>query len=200
MNLPGYHTGNEDELRQLIVNNHFHSFRDTHSQSLQVTRANSIPQFPLFDPSPDHGAAGPRWEMYVSQFKNLMIAMSITTGERPKAFLLHYACENVHDIFNTLTPAALAETQTVFDTATAALTEYFDPKKNIVFEEYQFRQAKQTKDKSIMAFFTCLKQLAKTCKFSLGPRNQDTDYTELCLQQGPALSFEQPYHNTFTTT
>ena len=58
--------------------------------------------------------------------------------ERRRALLLHYAGEEVNEIFETL-----PNTGNDYDTAVTKLTEYFSPKKNTEFEVYKFRQAKQ---------------------------------------------------------
>ena len=57
-------------------------------------------------------------------------------GKAP--FLLYYAEEEVCDIFETL-----PESGDDFDTAKEKLPEYFDPKKNVEYDIYNFRQAKQ---------------------------------------------------------
>ena len=46
------------------------------------------------------------------------------------------------------------------------LTVHFEDKKNIVFEEYQFRQARQEDDETIQAYHTRLKKLAQNCEFA----------------------------------
>ena len=45
------------------------------------------------------------------------------------------------------------------------LTEYLDPKKNVEYEIYTFRQARQNTGESINAFLSRLCQLSATCEF-----------------------------------
>ena len=53
-----------------------------------------------------------------------------------------------------------------FATAKKKLTEYFDPKKNVEYKIYNFRQAKQNPGESMNASHSRLRQLASTCEFS----------------------------------
>lgn len=75
--------------------------------------------------------------------------------------LLHYAGEDVNDIFDTL-----PETGDDFDTAIAKLTEYFAPKKCTEYEVYKFRQAKQEHGENIDTFHTRLRKLSEKCEFA----------------------------------
>ncbi|CAC5359617.1 unnamed protein product [Mytilus coruscus] len=72
-----------------------------------------------------------------------------------------YDREEVNDIFDTL-----QETGEDYDTALTKLTEYFAPKKNVEYEIYKFRQAKQETDETIDAFHTKLRQLSVNCEFT----------------------------------
>ena len=128
--------------------------------------ATALPVFPSFDPNPDLGAPGVRFKKYISRFRNLITAMGITAAARQKALLLHYVGEEVNDIFETLTVPDPGETDSVLEVAVKALTDYFMPKQNPVFEEYKFRNAKQTHGEPLMTFYTHLKQLSLTCEFT----------------------------------
>ena len=128
--------------------------------------AEALPHFPLFDISDEPGAKGPRWKKYITRFKNLMVAMNITDAARQRALLLHYIGEDTNEIFDTLPNTEAAEDENTLIKAIDALTTYFEDKKNIVFEEYQFRQARQEEDETIQAYHTRLKKLAQTCEFA----------------------------------
>ena len=52
-----------------------------------------------------------------------------------------------------------------FATAKEKLKEYLDPKKNVEYEIYTFRQARQNTGESINAFRSRLCQLSATCEF-----------------------------------
>ena len=128
--------------------------------------AEALPHFPPFDISDEPGAKGPRWKKYVTRFKNLMVAGNITDAARQRALLLHYAGEDTNEIFDTLPNTEAAGDENTLTKAIDALTVHFEDKKNIVFEEYQFRQARQEDDKTIQAYHTRLKKLAQTCEFA----------------------------------
>ncbi|VDI15600.1 Hypothetical predicted protein, partial [Mytilus galloprovincialis] len=82
-------------------------------------------------------------------------------SKRQRALLLHYAGEDVNEVFDTLD-----NTGEDFAAAKHKLTAYFAPKKNTEYEIYKFRQAKQTSDETIDSFHTRLRQLAVNCEFT----------------------------------
>ena len=71
----------------------------------------------------------------ISKFRDLSIALDITDETRQGELLLHYAGAAVYDILDT------EEGQDPLEKAILALTNYFEPKKNPAFEEYQLKQA-----------------------------------------------------------
>ena len=94
---------------------------------------------------------------------------------RKRALLLHFAGEEVNEIFETL-----PNTGDNYDTAVARLTEYFSPKKNTKFEVYEFRQAKQEHGEGIDTFHTWLRQLALTCEFGENDREAKSQIIQGC--------------------
>jgi hypothetical protein len=64
--------------------------------------AEALPSFPKFDVSPDVGDVAVRWRRWVARFKNLMVALNIDNDARQKVLLLHYAGEEVNDIFDSI--------------------------------------------------------------------------------------------------
>lgn len=121
--------------------------------------------YPHFDVSAS-GDVAIRWTKWVARFKNLMTACNITDDTRQRALLLHYAGEETHDIFDTLPVVAGDDDENELDKAVKALTTHFAPKRNREYEVYKFRQAMQEKGEDITAYYTRLRQLAKTCEFS----------------------------------
>ncbi|XP_046841925.1 uncharacterized protein LOC124436042 [Xenia sp. Carnegie-2017] len=123
----------------------------------------ALPTFPTFNlEEPDLRKA---WGKYVSRLENLLLAMNITNAARKKAMLLHYVGEEVNEIFETLAIDEPDREEDVFRKAEKALRNYFTPQKNIEFEVYKFRQAKQLPGEKISAYYTRLKKLAKSCEF-----------------------------------
>ena len=72
------------------------------------------------------GAVSLRWSKWVKRLENLFVALGINDKKMKRALLLHYAGNDVHDIFETL-----QNTGDDFDTANQKLIEYFNPKKTL---------------------------------------------------------------------
>ena len=72
------------------------------------------------------------------------------------ALLLYAAGPEVEAIFNTLPDNG---DNSDFETACQKLNEYFSPSKNVAFEVYKFRQAKQQDHETLDAY-------SKTCEFA----------------------------------
>ena len=123
----------------------------------------ALPTFPAGDLQA--GDLSRDWTKYVSRFQNMLLATNITNATRKKAMLLHYVGEEVNQILDTLEVQQADQDEDVFRKAEKALKNYFIPQKNLEFEVYKFRQAKQLPGESISAYFTRLKQLAKNCEF-----------------------------------
>ena len=134
----------------------------------------TLPSLPPF--SVHQNAQDIRWKKWISRLENLITAMGIKNDKpRKRALLLHYAGEEVNEIFETL-----PNTGDNYDTAVARLTEYFSPKKNTEFEVYKFRQAKQEHGESIDTFHTRLRQLALTCEFGENDREVKSQIIQGC--------------------
>lgn len=104
-----------------------------------------------------------------------MTGFGITDDARKKALLLHYAGEDVDDIFQTLTPA-----DTSYAKAKDALDSYFQPKQNVMYETIIFRREKQLKDESVDQYCTRLRKLAERCDFADAEREITTQIIEGC--------------------
>ena len=85
--------------------------------------------------------------------------MDIKDKVRKRALFLHTAGFKVQDIFEML-----EDTGDDFETAASKLAEYFQPKRNNLFNIYQFRQIQQEQDESSDDYCTRLKQAAKLCE------------------------------------
>ena len=116
--------------------------------------------FPAFDVHGE-GDVAHRFNKWVDKLKNLFVGANIMDHKRKRALMLHYAGDEVYEIFQSLT-----DTGEDFDTAYQKLKEYFEPKKTVAFAVYNFRQAKQQRDESIDVYVTRLRNLAKVCEFN----------------------------------
>ena len=63
--------------------------------------ASALPNFPAFNVN--DSAVDVRWRKWTNRFENLLIGMDIKDKKRQRALLLHYAGEEVNEIFETLT-------------------------------------------------------------------------------------------------
>lgn len=86
----------------------------------------------------------------------------------------------MHSFFITLVRQLTIPLTLSLKKAVTALTNYFEPKKNVAFEEYQFREAKQNPAEQIMTHNTRLVQLAKTCKFTDTDREIKSQIIQHC--------------------
>ncbi|XP_060604313.1 uncharacterized protein K02A2.6-like [Ruditapes philippinarum] len=123
----------------------------------------NLPAFPKFDVFADENSLGVRWEKYLDKLENLFVGLGINTRKRKKALLLHYAGDDVYDIYDTLN---LREDNENYEETKIGLTAYFKPRKNTQFEIFEFRNMKQLHGESIDQFTTRLRQKAKNCEFS----------------------------------
>ena len=147
-----------------------------------------MPSLPNFDPSTDPTSLLVRWERWLRRFEGAMVGFGIAEFARRKALLLHFGGEALQDIFDTLDLSQpSAEIRAISDkderdykAATQALTNYFTPKKNILYESIVFRRTAQKADESVDQYCTRLRQLATKCEFSDVDRELKTQIIEGC--------------------
>ena len=123
---------------------------------------NNIQPMPAFDPRIDPTNTSARWTKWLERFNTYLIAADIKDDSRKRALLLYQAGPEVYEIFKTLTEEGEEKN---YKSAVDALTAYFEPEKNVIYQTYVFRQATQRKDESIDEFHTRLRGLAKYCNF-----------------------------------
>ena len=88
--------------------------------------------------------------------------MNIDSRKRKKALLLHYAGDEVFEIYGTLDNTG---DENGFDETKQALTNYFKPKVNTELFIFEFRQMKQFESETCDDFSTRPRQKAKYCDF-----------------------------------
>ena len=122
-----------------------------------------MPNLPEFDPYSDPPSLCTRWTKWQRRFEDAMIGFDITSAKRQRALLLHFGGEDLQDVFETLdNTGTVDEIKPALD----ALTAYFTPKKNTVYEAIIFRDAVQEENETIDQFCTRLRKLAKKCDFA----------------------------------
>ena len=100
-------------------------------------------------------------------FYTYLVAADIKDETQKHAILLYQAGPEVYEIFKTLPNTGAAKD---FKKAVDALTAYFEPDKNKIYQTYMFRQAKQMPSETVDQYHTRLRGLAKYCDF------HDTDF------------------------
>ncbi|XP_071504351.1 uncharacterized protein [Diadema antillarum] len=109
-----------------------------------------------FDISARASHAWSKWKM---AFEYYIAATGVTEDAAKRVFLLHCGGPDVQQLFATLNGG------TSYNSAMSALTGYFVPKKNVVFERHSFRQCEQRDDESVDEYYMRLKTLSFTCEF-----------------------------------
>ena len=89
--------------------------------------------------------------------------MNTEDDTRKRALLLHYIGSSAFDIFETLSDTG---DEKDYKAAMDRLTEHFTPQRNVDYETYLFRQARQQPNETLDQFATRLRQLASTCEFT----------------------------------
>ena len=120
-----------------------------------------LPDFPSFDINLEPTALGVHWKKWIQRLENLFLAMHVNDTKRQKALLLHYGGSDLSDIRYTLQ----SEDDIEFKHVKVKLDAYFEPKVNVTFETYTFRQLSQDEDESIDKFVTRLREAAGRCNF-----------------------------------
>ena len=123
---------------------------------------NGLQPMPLFEPKADPTNTSARWTQWIERFDTYLVASNIKATGRKRALLLYQAGPEVHEIFKTLPDTG---DEKDYDAAVKALTTYFEPDKNKIYQTYTFRQAKQQDNETIDEFHTRLRRLAKHCNF-----------------------------------
>ena len=140
--------------------------------------ATGLPDFPLFQAEPRHTAAT-RWQVWLSRFDNLLVAMAIEDNTRKRAMLKHYIGEEFHMLLGTLPDSGKVDE---YDKAKTALTNYFIPKKNTEYEIFfYFRQSKQEPGESFDAFYSRLRRLSVNCEFTNCDAEIKSQIIQKCL-------------------
>ena len=111
--------------------------------------ASVLPDFPPFDIDTDPTSVGITWKKWIQRFDNLLVALDVSDEHRKKALLLYYGGKELHDIYDTI-----SSVKDDYGVVKMKLTDYFEPKINLTFEVYSFRQMKQSQDESIDQFVT----------------------------------------------
>ena len=99
---------------------------------------------------------------WIKRFQQFIVAVDIKTPTRRRALLLYLAGPEVETIFDNLPDTGESKD---FNKVVEKLTEYFSPKKNIMYKTHVFRQVQQRADEMLDQFHMSLGKLAWNCRF-----------------------------------
>ena len=98
----------------------------------------TLPPFTLEPPE----TVSQRWDRWLRRFANFLTAKEVTDDGVKKAMLLHFAGEKVFDLSESL---GVVDNDS-YDQTKDKLNAYFTPQKNVEYEIFKFRQAKQNSE------------------------------------------------------
>ena len=124
----------------------------------------NVSPLPQFDPVSDPSSLGQPWTQWKRRFEIYILAVNVTNDAQKRALLLYQAGAETQQLYDTL-PVAEGEAHD-YATTIAKLDAYFLPQKNVDFEIFQFRQAKQHVDETTDQYVTRLRKLAAHCEFA----------------------------------
>ena len=110
-----------------------------------MAQASSLPPVPPFTEVSDPTTAHTAWKRWVTRFEQYLAAADIKEEKRKIALLIYLAGETVADIF-----ATLPDTGDNYSPAITKLNEHFETQKNLLYETYMFRQAKQEVNETLV--------------------------------------------------
>ena len=131
----------------------------------------NIPTFPSFDLD-DHTTTATRWEKYKKRFLNLCVALNVQDDKQKLALLLNYVGEELYDIYDSLLVPTTDGSHETYEHAIKLLDGHLNPKSNVTYELYLFRNLKQNIDELIQAFYVRVKQQAMKCNFGANLENE----------------------------
>ena len=135
--------------------------------------------------------SGVLWRKYLQRFNNMMVAYGIHDAPQKLALLLHFAGEEVHEIYESIPDAEKAAVvaqddnpaQDAYMRGCDALTNHYTPRQNTEFQRYEFRRTNQNQDESIERYMSRLKALATTCDFHARDEEIKSQIISGCLSR-----------------
>ena len=125
----------------------------------KMASSNHLQPMPVFEPKSDPTNTSARWTKWLECFRTYLVAIDIRDETQKHAMLLYQAGPEVYEIVpNT------GEDKD-FKKAVDALTSYFEPDKNKIYQTYMFRQAKKMPSETVDQYHTRLRGLANYCDF-----------------------------------
>ncbi|GFS26225.1 Pol polyprotein [Elysia marginata] len=107
------------------------------------------------------------WPEWATEFKRFRTAgkLHLEDGAIQRDTLIYCMGPESEKIFTTLSFDGEGEEDTDFDCLMEKLTNYFIPKRNIIYEISKFQERKQKDAETIEEFYRSLKDLVRHCNY-----------------------------------
>ena len=102
-----------------------------------------------------------RWILWKEELDIYIVAAGVTDKKQQKALLLHLGGRELREIYKTL-----KEESDDYGAICNKLETYFQPRKNLTYERFKFKQARQEDGEAIPNYITRLRNLALHCEFN----------------------------------
>ena len=122
--------------------------------------------FQEFDCDSDPSNLGPKFEKWLRRLEQVFTTYNINDANRKLSALFLYGGVRLDEIHDTIKDVALPDGTEDNVKAVARLKGYFDPKRNEIVEEFNFREAKQGSEETLDQYATRLRILSKYCGFT----------------------------------
>ena len=106
----------------------------------------------------------PEWSTEFRRFRTAG-KLHLEDGEIQRDTLTYCMGQEAEKIYRTHLFSMQRGNQTNFDCLMQKLTNYFIPKRNIIYERSQFQERKQKENKTIEEFYRVLKDLVRFCNY-----------------------------------
>ena len=143
-----------------------------------------LPVFLTFSIHADPNTTSIRLTKWIDKLENLFVALDIDSDKKWKATLLHYAGNEVFDIYQSFTDQQKGiGTTTITEDDSRIHNEYETTKKSLRNHKriFKFRRALQNLDENLDDYHARLRTLASTCDFENTDREILAQIIQGCL-------------------
>jgi len=120
-----------------------------------------------------------RWDLWTIRLDHYFAASNITDDAQKVATLFLIGGSRLFELHRSLPQTVTdATADTEYKKALSRLNTYFNPKRNKVYENFMFSQARQNKAETIEQYVTRLRGLSRYCEFT----NEDDEIVKHVVQ------------------
>ena len=117
----------------------------------------SLPSFERFIVHGEETTAGTRWKKWIAKLENLLCGLDIANDARKKALLLHYAGDDVFEIFDSFSDEAKGVgavngngAPNEYEVVKQSLTDYFTPNKTLRLRHLNLDKLHRSRVRTLM--------------------------------------------------